>query len=512
MKNIYLFFTSVIILLILSSCSKDSTSEIEVEKEVCDDLKKEVIINAYFYNITGEGSISTRAIGNSWEDGDSIGLFMKKAGSVLSQNTLEENVQLRTDGTNRFTYLQEKKVYFPFNKEKVDFISYYPYRSSLDGLNFKIDVSDQSNLSAIDLMYSDNAKNKNSDNNAVDLNFEHQLTKVVFTIDVNNSGKDLSDISAKITNINSIADFSLIDGTIANKGTPKDVTLNVNDSGTVLQGILLPDNDLSNKSLVIDIAGTTYTYPLNSTSTIKAFEKSKKCTYNITLNAGQGPIIESVNAKVTDWVTVSEDIIITEDPLETSPEENNPKPDEGDDVGSPDGDGDSNTIPPEEGGDTGTPKEPNEEQTNPIIEDGDGTQENPYNITQAFQLVEDRDKKIENYLPILKDVWIKGFIVGYYSDITFLKFVNSVDKASESSLALALTTEEADHHNIFRVNLLKSSNIRPVNLKNKPEHFKKEVIFKGNIIYLSGPSEDPKYGLSNLKVAIIDGVTYTQIK
>jgi hypothetical protein len=228
------------------------------------------------------------------------------------------------------------------------------------------------------------------------------------------------------------------------------------------------------------------------------------------LNAGQGPIIESVNAKVTDWVTVSEDIIITEDPLETSPEENNPKPDEGDDVGSPDGDGDSNTIPPEEGGDTGTPKEPNEEQTNPIIEDGDGTQENPYNITQAFQLVEDRDKKIENHIPIVKDVWIKGYIVGFYSDISFNKFVNSVDKALESSLALALTIEEADHHNIFRVDLLKSSNIRPVNLKNKPEHFKKEVIFKGNIIHLSGPSNDPKYGLSNLKIAIIDGVTYTQ--
>ena len=510
MRNIYLFFASAMLLLTLLSCGQDSTNEIEVEKEVCDDLKKEVIINAYFYNITGSGSIMTRATGNAWEDGDFIGLFMKKAGSALSQNALEENVQLRTDGVSRFTYLQEKKVYFPFNKERVDFISYYPYRSSLDGLNFKIDVSDQTNLSAIDLMYSDNAKDENSDNNAVDLNFVHQLTKIVFTIDINNSGKDLSDISAKITNVNTNADFSLIDGTITNKSSPKDVALNKNKLGTVLQAILLPDDDLSKINLVIDFAGTTYTYPLNRTTTIKAFEKSKLCAYNIILNAGQGSIIESVNATITDWITVSEDIIITEDPLETSPEENNPKPDEGDDVGSPDGDGDSNTIPPEEGGDTGTPKEPNEEQTNPIIEDGDGTQENPYNITQAFQLVEDRDKKIENYLPILKDVWIKGFIVGYYSDITFLKFVNSVDKASESSLALALTTEEADHHNIFRVDLLESSNIRPINLKNKPEHFKKEVIFKGSIIYLSGPPDDPKYGLSNLRIAIIDGVTYTQ--
>ena len=512
MRNIYLSFASVILLLILLSCGQDSTNEIEVGKEVNDRNKKEVIINAYFYNITGNGSITTRATDNAWEVGDFIGLFMKKAEIDLTQSALAKNVKLTTDGTNRFTYLQDQKVYFPFNKEKVDFISYHPYSSALDGLYYMIDVSDQTNLSAIDLMYSHNAKNKNSEIKIVDLNFEHQLTKVVFTIDVNNSGKNLSNISAKITNVNTKANFSLIDGIITNKDTPKDVTLNVDNLGTVLQAILLPDNDLSNKNLIIDIDGTTYTYPLKSATTIKAFEKSKLCAYNIILNAGQGPIIESVNATITDWITVSEDIIITEDPLETSPEENNPKPDEGDDAGSPDGDGDSNTIPPEEGGDTGTPKEPNEEQTNPIIEDGDGTQENPYNITQAFQLVEDRDKKIENHIPIVKDVWIKGYIVGYYSDITFLKFVNSVDKASESSLALALTTEEADHHNIFRVNLLKSSNIRPVNLKNKPEHFKKEVIFKGNIIYLSGPSEDPKYGLSNLKVAIIDGVTYTQIK
>ena len=504
MKNIYLFFTSVIILLILSSCSKDSTSEIEVEKEVCDDLKKEVIINAYFYNITGEGSISTRAIGNSWEDGDSIGLFMKKAGSVLSQNTLEENVQLRTDGTNRFTYLQEKKVYFPFNKEKVDFISYYPYRSSLDGLNFKIDVSDQSNLSAIDLMYSDNAKNKNSDNNAVDLNFEHQLTKVVFTIDVNNSGKDLSDISAKITNINSIADFSLIDGTIANKGTPKDVTLNANDNGTILQGILLPENDLSNKSLVIDIAGTTYTYPLNSTNTIKAFEKSKKCTYKITLNSGQGPIIESVNATITDWIIVSEDIIITEDPLETSPEENNPKPDEGGDTGSPDVDGDSNTIPPQDGDDTVTPEEPNEEQTTPNIEDGDGTQENPYNITQAIAVA----KSLSRY-EIKTRIWVKGYIVGHYTDMFYSKFVNSVENACDLNFALARSPEENDFQNTFHVNFMDKPAIKTkINLKSNSDHFKKEITLLGSINYLSTTTNGEIYGMEKITRAIINGETY----
>ena len=507
MRHNFLLLVSIIgLLLLLSSCGQDHANELVIKNE----LRKEVKFNAHFYAETGNGYVTTRVIDKSWEEDDAIGLFMKKAGIILDRPSLAENENFKTNGKGSFISASSNKVYFPFNKEKVDFISYHPYTSSLEGLNYIINVSNQTKPSSIDLLYSNNAININSDTEKVDLIFEHQLTKVVFTIVTNNTGKDLSDLTAIITNVNTKASFSLIDGTIANKSTPKDVTLNVNDSGTVLQGILLPDNDLSNKSLVIDIAGTTYTYPLNSTSTIKAFEKSKKCTYNITLNAGQGPIIESVNAKVTDWVTVSEDIIITEDPLETSPEENNPKPDEGDDAGSPDGDGDSNTIPPEEGGDTGTPKEPNEEQTNPIIEDGDGTQENPYNITQAFQLVEDRDKKIENHIPIVKDVWIKGYIVGFYSDISFNKFVNSVDKALESSLALALTIEEADHHNIFRVDLLKSSNIRPVNLKNKPEHFKKEVIFKGNIIHLSGPSNDPKYGLSNLKIAIIDGVTYTQ--
>lgn len=473
MKNIFLLFLSVIGLLIFLSCGQDSANEMEIEY----DLSKQVKVNAYFYNTLGNGGVTSRATGKAWEKDDGIGLFMKKEGIDLTLNALAKNVKLTTDGTSRFTYLQDEKVYFPFNKEKVDFISYHPYRSSLDGLNYMIDVSNQTNLPAIDLLYSNNATGKNSDTQEVDLIFEHQLTKVVFTIVVNNTEKELSGLTASISNVNTKANFSLIDGTLTDKSEPNDVVLDVNSTGSVLQAILLPENNLTNKILVINIDGTTYTYPLISSSTITSFEKSKQCVYNITLNAGQGPVIEYVTATITDWITVTDDIEVTEDPSTTMPENPVPEP---------------------------------EEPITPIIPVGDGTQENPYNITQAFQLVEDRDKKIENYLPIVKDVWIKGYIVGYYSDVSFLQFVNSVDKASESSLALALTAEEADHHNIFGVNLLNSSNIKPINLRNKPAHFKKELLLKGNIRWFSNTPSGIIFGLDNLKTAIIDGVTYTQ--
>ena len=43
MRNIYLSFASVILLLILLSCGQDSTNEIEVGKEVNDRNKKKLL-------------------------------------------------------------------------------------------------------------------------------------------------------------------------------------------------------------------------------------------------------------------------------------------------------------------------------------------------------------------------------------------------------------------------------------------------------------------------------------
>lgn len=486
MKYIYLLLASVFGLLIFSSCGQDRANELEIENEVANETSKEVIINAYFYYVTGNGGVTTRSIVNIWKNKDEIGLFMKNAGTALDQSALANNVKLSTTGTNRFTYLEENKVYFPFNKQNVDFISYHPYTSSLDGLNYLIDVSNQNNLRAIDLLYSENATDKNSSIGEVDLTFSHQLTKVVFTILTNNSGKDLSGLTARISNVKTKATFSLINGTISDESEPNGVALNVSDSGKVLQAILLPDKDLTDNVLYITIGEIHYTYPLGS-GQIKSFEKSTRCDYNINLEAAN---VKGVTTTITDWTVVSEDIEVTEDPSATIPESETPpvKPEEegGGSLGSTEG----------EGGETGLPAL------------GDGTDASPFNITQAIEIANSQVSRED----VVKDVWIKGYIVGFYSRQGLSSFTNSVNQNLRPHIALAFSADETNFKKTFPVDITKNHYYTIfVSLTDNPLLFKKEVIFKGDITFLnaaSSPDVD-KHGMKNLsKIIKEDGTAH----
>ena len=244
MKNNVLLIVTVIGLLCFYSCMQDHPNEL--------DVRKEVKVSASFKNSLNDTKVTTRAVDNLWTNGDAIGLFMKKSDSELTQSALAYNAKYITTGTSSFVPAAEDfKIYYLFDKTNVDFISYHPYTISLNGLNYEIDVSDQDELAAIDLLYSDNVKAVNSDNENINLVFEHQLTKLVLRIATNYTGKEQAGLTAKITNVNTKASFSLVNGSIINSSKPNDVLFNVTALGTVASAILLPDEDLSNKKLII---------------------------------------------------------------------------------------------------------------------------------------------------------------------------------------------------------------------------------------------------------------------
>lgn len=471
-------------MLSFSSCAKDHASELEIEKEVSQEVKKEVKVSATFNGITN-GGVTSRATDNSWETSDAIGLFMKTAGVQLTQPALADNVKFTSDGTTSFISPADNKVYYPFNKLNVDFISYYPYTTGLDGLNYPIDLSDQSNLAKLDLMYSDNVKAVNSDLASVNLNMVHQLTKVIFKINTNNSGKDLAGLTAKVTNVFTKAPFSLIDGTIGTNSARQDVSLKVNSEGTLFEAILMPDDDLKDNSLVITIGETNYTYLLSSAD-IGAFDKSTECEFGITLDAGQGPVLEGVTVTVTDWISVKEDITVTEDPATPPPGES----------GGVEGGG---TSGDESGGDVTPPVKENDD-TPPVTADGDGTEANPYSIAQALQINEFK-----------MNVWIKGYIVGMYTNVGKSYFSRSIEGWQKQYLAVASSVDETDGQKTFPIRLKDAKSLylmRVINLIENPQHLHKEIIIKGNIVEVYTADKPVSYGLDNSNIAIIDGVTY----
>ena len=440
MKNNVLLLLSVIGLLTFSACMQDQPNE--------SDVRKEVKVSASFKNSASDAKVTTRATGNTWQVGDAIGLFMKNAGSTLAQPALSENAKYITTGSSSFAAATENdKIYFPFNEKKVDFISYHPYTTSLSGLNYVIDVSNQDQLSDIDLLYSNNVNDKSSNDQAIALTFEHQLTKVVLIIGTNQTGKELTGLTAKITDVNTKASFSLVDGSISAASMPAEVSFNVNAEGTLAEAIVLPIDDLSNEKIVITIDGTNYTYQLSS-SEVKSFEKSKEYEYTVTIEKGQGPILNGVAATIKNWTTVKENIIITEDPA----------------VGTTEGDSTIN------GG--GTPIIPPVVVDPPVTYKGDGTEANPYTINQALQKVS-----------VESNVWIKGYIVGYYSSFTSKNtFVNNAEKATPY-LALAASPDETDYEKTFPVKMYQAPMAisDAVSLASNSDNLKKGVTFYGSI-------------------------------
>lgn len=456
MKNCCLFLTAIALLLSCSSCSQSDPIE--------ENVRKEVRVIASFENLSGDSKVTTRAVDDAWESGDAIGLFMKKTGVSFIQPALSENAKYITTGSSSFVPFKEAdKLYYPFDKSNVDFISYYPYTASLNGLNYEVDVADQSDLSAIDLLYSNNVTGINYSSENINLNFAHQLSKVVLKITTNYTDKYLNNLSAKITNVNTKASFTLVDGTITASTHPTDVVFNLNSEKTFAQAIVLPDTNFTDKKIVITLDGTNYSYPLSSSAIISSFEKSKQYEYTITIEPTHGPILEDVTAKITDWITVKENITVVEDPSETPPE--------GDDSDS---------------GNENTP-------TNPEV--GDGTQENPYTVAQAKQLT------------VGQVIWVKGYIVGTYRDGYFKKFTNDIVSTNGTYLALADLLTETNYEMTFPVKILDGSiymNIqKQIDLNNNPANLRKEVALMGSVV---NTILDDKIGLKEIQEAYLDGV------
>ena len=87
-----------------------------------------------------------------WIDGERVGLFMLPAGGSLSQ-ALERNLQLSSDADGSLhPTTADDAVSVPLGQGSVDFVAYAPYRNAGSGGVLPVDVTDQSDGTAIDLL------------------------------------------------------------------------------------------------------------------------------------------------------------------------------------------------------------------------------------------------------------------------------------------------------------------------------------------------------------------------
>ena len=127
----------------------------------------------------------TRKSGNDWTSGDAVGLFSFESGKPNSQATVDENVNNRkfitTTGDGIFS---AEEGHIPYPAEKRDFISYFPFSNATaikEDLTYSVDITNQNDINAIDLLYSNNLKNFDGSVKP-ELLFKHALARLDLSI------------------------------------------------------------------------------------------------------------------------------------------------------------------------------------------------------------------------------------------------------------------------------------------------------------------------------------------
>lgn len=152
-------------------------------------------------------------------------------------------------------------------------MAYYPYTTTLtDGYKLNVDVTDQSNLPAIDLMAADRVKGVSEKNPKVTLTFAHKLSKVVVTVDRNTSAAaiDLAGAKVELKGVATKAVYSLTDDVLTPEAATG-VTIPVTLTDGILGGtaIVIPAAAGSGVALALTTAdGRTFTSPLASTDAL----------------------------------------------------------------------------------------------------------------------------------------------------------------------------------------------------------------------------------------------------
>lgn len=188
---------------------------------------------------------------------------MKKAGAALNAGNIVEGGDNKEYGASAAGGLEavSDPLYYPLNGDKVDFVAYYPYAENIAGYAFVADfAAKQQAPQEIDLLYSNNAANKDANDPNVSLSFEHQFSKLTMKLvkGVGVTDLDFSALTVKIKGMPGKISFDLgtKSVTVLSDGdiVPRAVT-----AGVLYEAIVAPGK-AADRRVDFELDGTTYTW------------------------------------------------------------------------------------------------------------------------------------------------------------------------------------------------------------------------------------------------------------
>lgn len=246
--------------------------------------------------------IATRVVNNLWEEGDEVGIFMSKHGEELSDETLVDfsfNRKYLASPDGHLSPASElDKLYYP-QIGSVNFVAYYPF-ANVEDYQVKLDVSNQSDLAAIDFIYSNNLSDIGVSSESQNLVFDHQLSKVVFEFSLAEDMTDVSLDGALLTfsNVVDKGTFDLATGTLVSGTSVRDIVANLSVSASLkVEAIMIPQPCDEVEVLLVLPSGHSYRYDFEEAH---EWVSGSQYTYNVTL-ADNSETSVTLEAEITNW-------------------------------------------------------------------------------------------------------------------------------------------------------------------------------------------------------------------
>lgn len=364
--------------------------------------------------------MKTRLSGSTWDQDDAIGVFMKMNGDELNASAPKKNLKyIYSEETGHFEPMSENEIiYFPTNGDAVDFIGYYPFREDISVFNIPIDLTSQSNQSAIDLMYADNVKNVSQTESQITMRFSHKLSRIVFQVE-HYRVIEQSDFSVIITGVPTVGSFNLTDKSLTVDSAKTDIVCCVNDDCTLAEAILMPGTDLSGSDLwfLIEDGLEAYKVSLNTLFNSGPLSESTQYTFNAMLYTDKVRV-ETDSTEITPWITPPSVSFTAERSTDTPPQLK-------------------------------------------------GSKEYPYSVAQAIN----RQGK--------DDVWVKGYIVGAFH-LTTSNFVTDNTWEVRTNVALADNPGETISTLMLPIFFGAIPVKEALNICDNPLNIDKQVLIKGD--------------------------------
>lgn len=247
-----------------------------------------------------EGQKAVKATGTQWAAGDAVGVYMKATGAELGAATAANYKYITDDRGNLTAAAADQAIAYP-ESGNVDFVAYYPYTATVSGTSVAVDVADQSNQAAIDLLYSNNAVNQTSGSEAVNLGFIHQLSSIKLTITADATVASTAGLKVSLTGVPTSGTFDLANGTLTPATTTGNIALNVATDGKAAEGIVLPLTSTSAAKLQFVLGDKT----VEAALPVSALAAGSRYAIPVKLTVSGGQAYVSFGAAtITDWTEV----------------------------------------------------------------------------------------------------------------------------------------------------------------------------------------------------------------